>query len=164
MILTYDQRRLAQQKLESCIHKAQIHFNCHFNMPLLAFNQRGKIAGTAHLQRNLIKLNAVLMADNMDTFLQEVIPHETAHIVVYQKFGRVKPHGIEWQSVMRDAFDSQPEVRHSMDVSKTQGQIFQYKCGCGPVMLSVRRHNKVVRGKQTYMCRNCQQALTAIQN
>lgn len=161
MILTSEQRQQALKVVDDCLLKVKDHFKHPITPPTIMFNQRGKIAGTAHLQRNLVKLNSVLMADNFNEFLLDVIPHETAHIVVYQLYGKVRPHGLEWQNIMRDIFKRPPTVRHSMDVSKTQGQQFEYYCGCGPISLSIRRHNKVKRQEQVYRCSKCQQTLVA---
>lgn len=130
-----------------------------FVIPSLVFSQRGKIAGSAVLVKNQIRLNSVLFADNVDVFLTEVIPHELAHLLVFQQYGRVKPHGAEWQQMMLEVFALKPKVRHSMDVSKVQGKVFSYKCLCGPVELSIRRHNKVKSGKQQYQCAKCQHIL-----
>lgn len=130
-----------------------------FIMPSLVFSQRGKIAGSAALVKNQIRLNSVLYSDNIDVFLAEVIPHELAHLLVFQQYGRVKPHGVEWQKMMIEVFALEPRVRHSMDVSKVQGRVFSYNCSCGPVHLSIRRHNKVKSGKQQYLCAKCRQTL-----
>lgn len=150
----------ANTTLNSNIDTANKYFNKKFVVPTLTFNQRGNVAGTAHLQKNHIKLNPILFADNVDLFLSSVIPHEVAHIVSYQLYGRVKPHGYQWRFIMQEVFGVPPEVRHQMDVSKTRGAVFNYWCECGTVELSLRRHNNVVRNKQQYLCRNCQRVLT----
>ncbi|MDU0354932.1 zinc ribbon domain-containing protein [Paraglaciecola aquimarina] len=49
-----------------------------------------------------------------------------------------------------------------MDVGKVAGRQFPYQCLCGPVSLTIRRHNKIKRGLQQYSCRRCQTVLTAI--
>ncbi len=149
----------AKSRLDACFEQAVDAIGHDFIMPSLTFNQRGKIAGSAVLQKNLIKLNPVLFNDNVNEFLAEVIPHELAHILVYQRFGKVKPHGIEWQRMMVDVFNIKPDVKHTLDVSKVQGKMFDYVCSCGSVKLSVRRHNKVVRGKQQYQCMKCRELL-----
>jgi len=139
--------------------------------PQLAFNQRGKIAGSAALQKNIIKLHPILLLDNFDYYLNEVIAHELAHILVFQLYGtrrglflrqRVKPHGKEWQSIMQSLFDLPAHVTHKLDVSKVAMAHFWYACDCSELQLSLIRHNKVLKGKQVYYCRKCQQALKAI--
>jgi SprT protein len=136
-----------------------------FKKPSLLFNQRGKIAGSALLQTNTIKLNAVLYTQNTDYFLSQVIAHELAHIMVYQLYGRtVRTHGIEWQKVMLEVFELYPKVTHSLDVSKVAMRTVTYACLCQQVPLSLIRHNRVVRGKQTYICRKCNTTLVETTN
>lgn len=147
-----------QQCLEAYLSVAQQKLQVKIPKPSMHFNQRGRIAGSARLQINQIRLNPTLLADNPDRFCQEVIPHELAHLIVYQLFGRVRPHGKEWKSVMQDVFNVPAQTRHDMDVTKVAGKTFIYRCLCGSVALSVRRHNKVLRGQQ-YQCRACKQFL-----
>ncbi|GAA6183670.1 MULTISPECIES: SprT family zinc-dependent metalloprotease [Alteromonadaceae] len=161
-MISFAQQKIIQQRVLDCIQMAEVYFHRKFVAPTLMFNQRGNIAGTAHLQKNLIKLNSTLLMDNFDEFLVTVIPHEVAHIITFQLFKRVKPHGIEWQSIMNNVFNLPATVRHKMDTTKTQGKMFDYKCQCGTVKLTLRRHNKVVNKQQIYCCRKCQQELLEI--
>lgn len=38
-----------------------------------------------------IRLNPVLMMENQQAFIDEVVPHELAHLLVWKHFGRVAP-------------------------------------------------------------------------
>jgi len=127
--------------------------------PSITLNQRGSIAGAAVLQKNHIKLQAKLFEQNQTTFTQEVIPHELAHLVVFQHYGKVKPHGMQWQYVMKNVFGIEPKVRHSLDVRAAGVKMFDYECACDTVQLSAIRHNRVLRGEQRYYCKRCKQAL-----
>ncbi len=147
--------------IEQNCKRAEDYFSVPFSMPDVNLDQRGKIAGSAHLQKNLIKLNRKLFMQNYDDFLKQVIPHEVAHIVCYQHFGRVKPHGVEWQSIMRSLFHLDAHVTHQFDVTDVGMQDFAYQCECNHlIMLSVVRHNKVKKGKQQYRCQKCKGVLT----
>lgn len=132
-----------------------------FILPKVNFNQRGKIAGCARLQMNELRFNPILLDDNVDAFLKEVVPHEVCHLLTFKLFGKVRPHGKEWQNLMRMLFDLEGQTYHQMDVTKVKGKIFHYECRCGPIELSIRRHNKVMRNKQTYICRKCGHSLIA---
>lgn len=149
------------QKVTKCIEHASAYLNQHFALPKVTFNQRGKIAGTARLHSNEIRINPILLTDNLEEFLTEVIPHEVCHLLAYQLYGRVKPHGKEWQALMMKLFELTPHTYHKMDVTKVRGKHFAYLCKCGPTTLSIRRHNKVLRGQQQYICRQCRTTLTA---
>lgn len=153
-------QQLVTQKVEQCINHASVYFAKHFALPNVSFNQRGKIAGCARLQNNELRFNHVLLNDNLEAFLEEVVPHEVCHLLAYQLFGKVRPHGKEWQNLMLKLFGLKGKTYHRMDVSKVAGQHFNYLCQCGPVKLSVRRHNKVIRGQQQYICRKCSSTLT----
>jgi SprT protein len=146
------------QCLDECLNIAQEKLQITIPEPTVYFNQRGKIAGSARLQINQIRLNPTLLKDNPDRFCQEVIPHELAHLIVFQLYGRARPHGKEWKNIMESVFNVPAQTRHDMDVSKVVGKTFNYRCQCGPVVLSIRRHNKVLRGQQ-YQCRACMQPL-----
>lgn len=128
--------------------------------PQLSYTQRGKAAGTAHLQRWEIRLNPVLLVENQALFLHEVIAHELAHLLVFARHGRVAPHGKAWQAMMRQVFGLAPRVTHQLDISSLQGPLFAYRCACQEHRLSLRRHNKVQRGQSRYLCRHCGQPLT----
>ena len=89
---------------------------------------------------------------------QERQAHEISHLLTWQLFGKVKPHGKEWQAVMRDVFGVTPETTHSFDMSSVNLNTVDYQCGCGDVALTIRRHNKVLQGVQ-YRCRKCNEIL-----
>lgn len=149
-------------KVESDYQHAEHHFKRVFPRPIVQFTLRGKSAGTAHLQTNRLRFNPVLLAENPQVFLSEVVPHEISHLLCYQLFGRVKPHGKEWQSIMVSTFKVAPKTTHQLNVQSVNGQQFDYFCGCGNTTLSIRRHNRVIRGQTQYRCRRCKQTLQPI--
>lgn len=146
----------------TCAVNTDYFKNTHtkFIQPKLVYNQRGKIAASAHLLKNIIKIHPILFAQNSEYFYEHVIPHELAHILVHQYYHkRVKPHGQEWQDVMLKVFGLPPKVTHNLDVSGINANSFTYECDCNTVELSVIRHNKVLNNKQQYMCKRCKQVL-----
>ena len=168
MTLSTELKSRAQLSLEklfahSLSSSTLVEFKKVFKLPTLVYKQRGRIAGSALLQKNIIKLNPKLYIENTDYFLSHIIAHELAHILVYQLYGlRVKPHGQEWKKVMLEVFELAPKVTHNLDTSNAQLKSFLYQCGCQQIPLSLIRHNKVQKRKQRYICRKCKETLILV--
>jgi len=151
----------AQLKLADLTAMATNKLLIQIQTPDVLLTQRGRIAGSAVLQKNTIKLNPILFQQNYDAFINDVIAHEFSHLLVFRQFGRVRPHGREWKAMMQDVFGINAQIRHTFDVSDVTQKHFDYYCGCGPVKLSLIRHRRVVSGKQRYICRKCHVELHA---
>jgi SprT protein len=159
MTLAIKYQDLVLTRVNECLSIATNKLAMDFAMPNILFKQRGKIAGCARLQSNQLRFNPVLLADNLDAFLEEVIPHEICHLLVFRLYGKVRPHGKEWKSLMSQLYGLTGNTYHKLDVSKVMGNTFNYRCLCGPLELSIRRHNKVLRRKVVYTCMRCGQKL-----
>jgi predicted SprT family Zn-dependent metalloprotease len=64
-------------------------------------------------------------------FRREVLCHEAAHAVVWARYGRkAKPHGTEWQALMRQAgFEPRASlIRCGQRVRPRTGQAFRHTC------------------------------------
>ncbi len=151
-------------KAQQCIQQASHFFNRPFPLPKITFNQRGKIAGTARLQGWEIRINPILLEENQQTFINEVIPHEIAHLITFKLYGRVKPHGKEWQGVMNQVFNLPAMTTHNFNVDSVKGATFSYRCKCSEYQLSVRRHNRVQKKQNQYFCKKCQTQLKQAKN
>lgn len=148
-------------KVEQCYLHAETTLNRSFIRPDVSFALRGRSAGTAHLQQNRLRFNPVLLNENTQSFIDEVVPHEICHLLCYQLWGRVKPHGKEWQGLMQHLFQLMPRTTHSFDTASLTSNQINYYCACGIVPLGVRRHNKVQRGQTQYRCKKCLNLLSA---
>lgn len=147
-----------REKVDACYDMAEAYFACDFPRPISNLKQKGKAAGTAHLQKNELRFNAYMFHQNQEKFLNEVVPHEVAHLLVYHLYGgRVKPHGKEWQFIMREVFHRPAARTHNFDVPEAK-QLFPYRCQCQVHQLTIRRHNKIKQGTQ-YLCRQCKGTL-----
>ena len=151
-----------QRKLAETLQLAENYFQRKFPVPTISYDLRGVKAGIAYLQKNVIKFNRTLLLENSDEFIRQVVPHELAHLIVYQVFGRVKPHGQEWQAVMTQLFNLPPDTCHQFDIKNVQGETFEYSCACQTHFLSTRRHNRIVREKIEYLCRKCKGKLVFV--
>lgn len=111
--------------------------------------------GRAFLEEDLIELNPRMLADHPNELIPTLV-HELAHMVVHWRHGVVRPHGIEFRTLMR-CLNLSPDATHSVPVGayrvrrkrylylhvcKRCGASFlarrvsrQYYCGaCGPRM------------------------------
>ncbi|MBV8871118.1 MAG: SprT family zinc-dependent metalloprotease [Metakosakonia sp.] len=139
---------LANQKLER-----------NYPEPKLVYQQRGTAAGTAWLNTYEIRLNPVLLMENQQAFIDEVVPHELAHLLVWKHFGRVPPHGKEWKWMMESVLGVPARRTHQFELESVRPNTFPYRCKCQQHQLTVRRHNRVVRGETTYRCVQCGETL-----
>lgn len=135
-------------------HLAQANqlLNTQFSEPKIIYKPKGSIAGSAFIMRWEIQLNSTMLADNGQVFIEEVVPHELAHLIVFKKFGKVKPHGKEWQHVMSNVLGKRPKTTHNFEVKR---KYYLYFCECQDHHLSKIRHNKIQYNKISYLCRKC---------
>jgi len=152
--------QLVLDKITACYHQAEQRLNRTFPRPIINFKQRGKAAGSARLQTNELRFNPILLQENQQHFITHTVPHEVAHLLTYQVYGRTKPHGKEWQQMMNRIFDLAAKTTHQYDVTSVKGKTFTYACLCTDHQLTIRRHNKIIRDNIKYICRLCKKSLT----
>jgi len=147
-------------RVEACYQQAEVYFKRTFIRPHISLALSGQRAGCAHLQENRLRFNAQLYRENPDDFLQQTIAHEVAHLVAYQQFGaNIRPHGGEWQAIMREVYALPPNRCHSYQVAEKPQKGFFYRCTCATEMVfSARRHALVQKGK-CYRCLHCAHVL-----
>lgn len=103
----------------------------------------------------------MLLLENQQAFIDEVVPHELAHLLVWKHFGRVAPHGKEWKWMMESVLDVPALRTHRFELDSVRKNTFPYRCQCQQHQLTVRRHNRVMRGEATYRCVRCGDVLVA---
>lgn len=145
--------------LRAGLQQANHKLDAHYPEPAVTYQQRGATAGTAWLQQWEIRLNPVLLLENPHDFIAEVIPHELAHLLVYARFGRAPPHGKEWRWMMEHVLLAPARRTHCFSTASVQGKTYRYRCACRQHQLTVRRHNRVIRGEAEYRCRACGEIL-----
>lgn len=133
-------------------------------IPDLRFDLRGRAAGQTVFRKRgqgcLIRVNEQLLQEHPGPMLQETVPHEVAHAVVYLLHGRrIKPHGAEWRAMMH-AFGLPATVCHTLPAEPMRRlERFRYACGCSePVWLTSIRHRRACSGT-AYRCRRCGEIL-----
>jgi len=162
-------RALTDDKVDECLNLASQFFNCSFYYVDIRYDLKGRTAGQLISKRALngykysFRFNVGLLSRYQSEFIDQVTPHECAHLVAYQVYGRaIKPHGREWRYVMNEVFGVAPKVTHTFEVqpARTLRQ-FEYYCACSGRKhhLSTIRHNKILRSRARYLCRVCRTAL-----
>ncbi len=158
---------LAEQAVRAAERLARDRYRLDLPPAALDFSLRGLCAGQArigHDGRPLLRINLQLLADNREDFLNVTIPHEVAHLVVlwpYRKRRtRPRPHGPEWQAVMRDCFNLEPVRCHAYRTTPARvvSRPFLYACPCREHRLTSIMHNRIRRTRGAY-CRRCRSIL-----
>lgn len=160
--------RKVRKATEACLQRARATISGASRLPsvTLRFDLRGQAAGqmrATNRGRVEIRFNLVLARQNPDAFIAQTVPHEVAHLVVWHKHGRrARPHGPEWQAVMRQLGVSEPSRCHAFEIP--EGEVrrqrrWPYRCACREYQLSTTRHNRIRRGQQIYSCPNCGEPL-----
>lgn len=149
------------RSLRDKLAQANHYLERHYPEPTLVYQQRGAAAGTAWLASYEIRLNPVLLLENQQAFIDEVVPHELAHLLVWKHFGRVAPHGREWKWMMESVLGVPARRTHQFELASVQRNTWLYRCACQQHQLTVRRHNRILRGEAVYRCVRCGEPLVA---
>lgn len=148
-----------QQAVMRCLREklalANTALDSDYPEPAITYTQRGATAGSAWLREWEIRINPVLLQENQQAFIDEVVPHELAHLLVYARFGKTPPHGKAWRWMMEHILAVQARRTHAFAVTSVRGKTFLYQCACQQHELTVRRHNRILRGETEYRCRRC---------
>jgi len=154
------QRRVRAATLE-CLQRAEKLLELGHRPIPVSFDLHGRAAGMYRVNRRkaLIRYNPYIFSRYFEHGLQATIPHEVAHYITDRLFGlaNVRPHGHEWQSVMR-VLGAEPRASARLDLTGIpvrRQRRFAYRCGCRVHQLSSCRHKRVARGAARYHCRQC---------
>ena len=165
MSATLDERQKMQvvRQARHCIEKANAALGCSLTLPEIRFDLRGRAAGQFCLRQESLQLrfNSALFARYFEENLAQTVPHEVAHFLVYALFmkngkKRVRPHGQEWQSMMR-LLGVAPATRHSFNldgIPVRREQRFAWSCDCRTHSVAKRTHLRMLRGEQR-VCITC---------
>ena len=130
-----------------------------FDVGNIAVGLRGRAAGQACYTSLDIKYNERLFLENSQKFVDDTVPHEVAHIIVFQLFGpNVAGHGKEWKDVMQ-ALGKAPNRYHSFSTVNTgihAGKRFVASCGHRIFLLSPSQ------AKSDRYCKDCKRSLRVL--
>lgn len=157
--------------IEASVHHyidmANEKLDAGLDYPEITYKVKGGCGGRAYGYRK-VDFNMGLIVDNLSEYLNHVVPHEVAHLVVEKKFGteysftrtgkaRRMSHGPKFKMVMRTfGIYRSRYASHNMDVSKVKktrkSSNVPCKCtGCGwEGHIGKVRANKMAKGLATY--------------
>ncbi|MDP2561202.1 SprT family zinc-dependent metalloprotease [Psychrobium sp. 1_MG-2023] len=159
--LSPDLQQQLSTRVEQCYQLVERKLGRKFPRPQVLTNQRGRIAGCALLQKNTLRFHPLIYQQNQAHFLEHVVAHEIAHLVVWQCYGKTPPHGKHWQWVMNDIFNLPALRTHQYNTDNIGIRTVRYRCLCAEIPLSMNRHNKVIKGA-VYCCKRCKSPLKEI--
>lgn len=155
------------QETEKWLRKAEGIYNRKWDMPVISLKLKGAVAGRAWGKKWFLKFNYDLFVMNQEDFLKRTVPHELAHILVYELYkkissssfvyGKVTPHGNHWKRVMMDLGVDDITRCHEYDVSKVinrRKRVHIYTCDCREHQITNIIHNRMMNGR-TYHCKKC---------
>jgi len=167
-MLNNDQQAIIIKETEKYIALASQLYKRKFESLPITFDLTGHTIGMYKrvMQGRVIRYNATVFAKYFEENVRDTIPHEVAHYIVDMQYVRksTRPHGAEWKSVMADfgANDNRTANFDLSDIPQRQYSTIPYGCSCQQHQLGIRRHNKVIKRKARYFCRECGELLTAI--
>ncbi len=151
--------------VDKCLDLVKAYYHDHHSVgdihkPKIMFTLRGKTAGTASNAGGEVNLNAILLNENKQHFIDNTVVHEMAHIFCSQMWGtelrgskRIS-HGNSWKHMMR-VLGADPKRCHSYDVTNSTVRVkakYSYTCsGCQKVVhLGPTRHKRLLRNPDQY--------------
>ncbi len=162
------ERQIVFDATRAWVLRAAEIWQLDFAMPPVTFDLRGRAAGMYRVcgDQRVIRYNPWLFAKYPEDNLGITVPHEVAHYIAdcLCRPRRIRPHGAEWRAVMKIfGIDPRHGITHDMTgiPSRIQRR-FSYRCACSAHELTTRRHHQVLKGRASYVCRRCREALAPI--
>lgn len=167
--------------IEASVHHhidtANKKLNLSLDYPTIKYNVRGTTGGKANSAAWSVDFNMGLIVENLGEYINQVVPHEVAHLVAFAtnnysyeykitRRGRIRvSHGARFYRIMR-MFGVDETRCHKMDVSKVKQKsrttkAFPCKCtGCGAELTVGKKvRDKILNGaKYAHRCGNRKKA------
>lgn len=120
-------------------------------------NRLSTTAGRAWLEQGLVEFSTKLYNENKESFLDDTVGHEFAHIVAFQVF-QDKGHGAGWKSVVNSLGVGTKRCHSYQVAAKPSSSKHVYTCGCKEHVISPQRKVWMDKGK-VYLCLACNKIL-----
>lgn len=131
-----------------------------FDIPEIRFDLRGRSAGQCFYNgAYVLRFNLKLLEENTEDFLRFIVPHEVAHYVSHELAGKIQPHGVEWQTIMKYFGIENPLRCHNFEMTEAP---WEYRCSCQTHFLYNKQHLRVSGDGYYYVCNDCKTKLVFI--
>ena len=148
------------------LDKGNKHFGLNLQFDGVKFFRKSKTgAYVIPSQNNVVYLNSDLFKSNFANYINNIIPHEVAHLFAehLKKERKIKEgiHGLTWKTIMKKVYGLEPKRCHDFDLSVVElpKSKFKYICACKKHFVGKRVHDQMRKGS-TYTCRQCKSTLT----
>jgi SprT protein len=154
-----------ENRVQECVQIVRSKFPLHvFPTPSVHFDIRGVTGGTAEFGSWSVHFNLDLAIKNESEYLNQVVPHEIAHLADYRRYNNWG-HGRTWKNIMKYVFQLEPKRCHQMDTSEVKRnnlKTFIYICKCKDFehVIKANRHKKISIMGKNYRCINCKNRIT----
>lgn len=95
-------KQQVEEALANKIAEANAKYGCNIKIDPVVWKKRGLYAGKAMMERithrSVIQLSEEAATNYFDTMINEIVPHEVAHLVCFFKGWDLK-HGFRWKQV-----------------------------------------------------------------
>jgi len=142
-----------QAKCKEVSETAKRLYDVDLSVCAIRFDLKGRVGGWAsgkglpNARQYAVRFNHDMALRETDEMVNDVVPHELAHIVCYMKRELGKNHDYGWARVCR-ALGGSGVRTHSMDAVYGKGTTYEYTTDRGhKVRLSDRHHAAVQQGR-----------------
>lgn len=180
-----EMKEFVLEEVEERIHQAGVYYGRSFEIPEVRFCRNVTRAGRGAGHEGWVEYNiGYLMSDkekDRKDMIEETVPHEIAHVLVYIMHGRdAKPHGEEWLRMMRKVLCVEPVRTHSycqksarQTITRRPQRQWVYECGCCLHSVPTRKKNRIEENRRmnkiyntgtetNWQCGKCEKPLMLI--
>ena len=154
-------------KINECVTKVNTKHG--INMPTVHVRydiNSARLGGEARLHENTIRVNPVLLNAHTEEYINQIIPHEAAHLAVHQVYRVGKhedpsSHGYEWQQMMVRTLGVPADRLHKLrvpegvQVGKPKAK-YNYVCSrCNATVVVGPKHHAKLQGGHHMWHKTC---------
>jgi SprT protein len=157
MQVSADIKRRVDAKIAECITKINAAHGVSMTTPTVRYDINStRLGGEAIPGQNIVRFNPVFLNAHTDEYIEQVVPHEIAHIGVRKVYGIIRhgkkysSHGPEWQNMMVVTLGVPAKRTHSMVAEGVQHgrqkSKYVYRCPhCNSDLVVGPKHHRALQ-------------------